>query len=83
MTLGEDAADSIAVTSLQEANSADQTRGSGNCEEQARDPGDTCHETRGYWASAANRLIGEVVVGAFSVIVQPVVEPMDHFTALY
>ena len=51
LTLGrEDAADSIAVTSLQEANSADQTRGSGNCEEQARDPGDTCHETRGYWA---------------------------------
>ena len=43
----EDAADSIAVTSLQEANSADQTRGSGNCEEQARDPGDTWHETRG------------------------------------
>ena len=51
LTLGrEDAADIIAVTSLQEANSADQTRGSGNCEEQARDPGDTCHETRGYWA---------------------------------
>ena len=27
-------------------------------------------------------LVG-ALVGAFSVIVQPVVEPMDHFTALY
>ena len=35
----------------------------------------------GISSSAANRLIGEVV-GAFSVIVQPVVEPMDSFTAL-
>ena len=33
--------------------------------------------------SAANRLIGEVIQsGAFYVIVQPVVEPMDRFAAL-
>ena len=25
----------------------------------------------------------KALVGAFSVIVQPVVEPMDHYTALY
>ena len=37
-------------------------------------------------SSAANRLIGTItekaLVGAFSVIVQLVVEPMDSFTAL-